>query len=319
VTTSGSNRILVVVVTHDDDLTADTVTYAGAPLTKVRSDKNLDKAETSIWYKTNPATGSNTVSVDASGEVPLFDAISYSLLGVDQTNPVDVDNGATGTSTSATVDLTTTVENTWVIDAVFAEESRAMIAHTGRTQRLNAAKAKGGASSTVADAAIATHTMDWTISKSKEWAISAAAFKPVPGAGTWVSDSESYNSTNHIVTMTGDGFKLNHDYKVAYYDGSGVKVQTEFTNTSSGSALESQYNFRANSGADYGDWHSVVLDGPAPNTYAAAIANDKYVVDDGFYVAESAIPEFPTVIAAIAVCLLSAVSYMVMRRKAGKG
>jgi hypothetical protein len=137
---------------------------------------------------------------------------------------------------------------------------------------------------------------------------------------TWVSDRESYDSTYHIVYMSGGGFKLGHDYKVAYYDGSGAKVQTEFTNTSSGTGtLESQYDFTKNSGATYGDWHSVVLDGPAPNTYDAAIADANYVIDDGFYVAESAIPEFPTVIAAIAVCMLCAIPYMVMRRSGGRG
>jgi hypothetical protein len=132
----------------------------------------------------------------------------------------------------------------------------------------------------------------------------------------------AYDSTYHIVYMSGEGFKLNHDYKVAYYDANGAKVQTEFTNTSTGTgALSSQYDFTKNSGAIFGDWHSVVFDttGSAPGTYAAAIADPSYVIDDGFYVAQSAIPEFPTVIAAIAVCMLCAVAYVVMRRKAGKG
>ena len=135
----------------------------------------------------------------------------------------------------------------------------------------------------------------------------------------WNSDHETYDSTNHIVTMTGEGFKLGYEYKVAYYDGSNAKVQTELNTSDGTGALESKYDFTKNSGAKYGDWHSVVLDGLPPNTYAAAITDPNYVTDDGFYVAESAIPEFPDVIAAIAVCLLCAVAYVVMRRKAGRG
>ena len=79
-----------------------------------------------------------------------------------------------------------------------------------------------------------------------------------------------------------------------------------------------QYDFTSNVSSAAGTWHSVVLDGPAPSTYDAAIINENYVIADGFYVAESAIPEFPTVIAAIAVCMLCTVAYMVMRRKVGK-
>jgi hypothetical protein len=137
---------------------------------------------------------------------------------------------------------------------------------------------------------------------------------------SWGSDRETYESPYHIVTMSGVGFKPNYDYKVAYYDGLGTKVQTEFTNTSGPTgALSSKYDFTKNSDAEPGGWHSVVFDGPAPNSYDAAIKDANYVNNDGFEVAQSAIPEFPTVIAAIAVCMLCAVAYVVMRRRAGKG
>jgi len=138
---------------------------------------------------------------------------------------------------------------------------------------------------------------------------------------TWVSDRESYDSDYHIVYMDGEGFKKNHDYKVAYYDGDDAKVQTDVTSSTNKGALSSQYDFTENSGATHGDWHSVVLDttGSAPNTYAAAITDANYVIEDDFVVQQSAIPEFPDVIAAIAVCMLCTVAYVVMRRMAEKG
>jgi hypothetical protein len=74
-------------------------------------------------------------------------------------------------------------------------------------------------------------------------------------------------------------------------------------------------------GAVAGAWHAVVFDttGSIPNTYNDAIVDVNYVDDDEFTVQESAVPEFSTVIAAIAVCMLCAISYMVMRRKVEKG
>jgi hypothetical protein len=74
------------------------------------------------------------------------------------------------------------------------------------------------------------------------------------------------------------------------------------------------------SGAVAGAWHAVVFDttGSIPNTYNVAIVDENYVNDDGFTVQESAIPEFTTVLAAIAVGLLCTVAYVVTRRRAGK-
>ena len=138
----------------------------------------------------------------------------------------------------------------------------------------------------------------------------------------WGTVAHPYDSTNHTAYMYGEGFKTNHDYKVAYYDTDGWKVQAEFTNTSGGTgALSSQYNFVSNASSAAGTWHSVVLDttGTAPNTYAAAIADANYVIDDDFVVNQDAIPEFPTVITGFAVCMLCAVAYVVMRRRVGRG
>jgi hypothetical protein len=55
------------------------------------------------------------------------------------------------------------------------------------------------------------------------------------GHGTpWGDDQHKYDSANHVVYMGGENFALDYNYKVAYYDADGTKVQTEFTNTSTG-------------------------------------------------------------------------------------
>jgi len=139
----------------------------------------------------------------------------------------------------------------------------------------------------------------------------------------WGYDTEhAYDSEWHIVYMSGAGFKTSYDdYKVGYYDGSAtgggqlVGAAGGGTSTPGGDFL-SQRDCRG-TGATEGTWHSVVLDttGNIPNTYDVAIEDANYVIKDEFEVAESAIPEFPDVIAAIAVCMLCAIPYIVMRRK----
>jgi hypothetical protein len=67
--------------------------------------------------------------------------------------------------------------------------------------------------------------------------------------------------------------------------------------------------------------HAVVFNaslGSPPTTYAVCSGAAGYVVEDDFEVNQDAFPEFPTVITGFAVCMLCAVAYMVMRRRAGK-
>jgi hypothetical protein len=139
----------------------------------------------------------------------------------------------------------------------------------------------------------------------------------------WGTVADPYDSTYHIVYMYGEGFKTSHDYHVGYYDKDGYKVLSNGGAIADESGnLSSQYDFTSNTSAVADTWHAVVFDdsqGSPPTTYAACSGAAGYVVEDDFHVLSSAIPEFPTVVAAIAVCMLCAVAYMVMRRKEGKG
>ena len=125
--------------------------------------------------------------------------------------------------------------------------------------------------------------------------------------------------------MYGVGFTSGESYKVVYWDADGTKrmVDTGVT-VAADSKLRSTWTF-APGQATQGYWHVTVYypSDYSPGSYSAS---DSHIVADdtsdtgatSFYVSESAIPEFPTVIAAIAVCMLCAVAYVVMRRKAGK-
>ena len=131
----------------------------------------------------------------------------------------------------------------------------------------------------------------------------------------------------HQVYMYGVDFASGESYKVVYWDADGTKrmVDTGVT-VAVDRKLRSTWTF-APGQATQGNWHVTVYypsDYPTGDTYSASdshivVDDTSYSSDYSFYVSDSAIPEFPTVIAAIAVCMLCAVAYVVMRRKAEKG
>jgi len=149
---------------------------------------------------------------------------------------------------------------------------------------------------------------------------------------------ESYNDAAHnnpddtfsgdedTVYMHGTGFMALYGYKIAYYeadtDGEGEdtagKIETDDVDSDADGNLSSNCVFTSYPAADPGTWHAIVCNSSKspPSTYNSSWSET--IADDSFTVEESAIPEFPTVVAAIAVCMLCAVAYMVMRWKVGK-
>ncbi len=121
----------------------------------------------------------------------------------------------------------------------------------------------------------------------------------------------------HTVYMRGSGFTPG-TYKVVYWDPTEKRVAEV---TTADNTLESQWTLNP-SQATEGNWHVAVYTQYAdPQSYSATdsylVADDtSYTGDYAFYVAESAIPEFPTALAAIVAMALSAGIYLWMRRKA---
>jgi hypothetical protein len=118
--------------------------------------------------------------------------------------------------------------------------------------------------------------------------------------------------------MKGDGFP-GGTIKVGYYDGSGILRQTDAYDEFGGGIVDdSECLFTSYAGvAAEGIWHAVVLrqTDDLPNTYGGAIADPDYVSDDDFYVASSAIPEFPTVTTFIVVLGLCFGIYFWIRKR----
>jgi hypothetical protein len=133
---------------------------------------------------------------------------------------------------------------------------------------------------------------------------------------------ETFNSSRTTVYMGGGGYYNGSNYLVAYYDASGVKRGSE-TSSGSGGSLTGAYLLTGDITASPGIWHALVQ--PASgytafgtHTYAQIIAApDTYglVSNDSFTAESSAIPEFPTVVAGIAVSGACAAIYWWMRRR----
>jgi hypothetical protein len=139
-------------------------------------------------------------------------------------------------------------------------------------------------------------------------------------------DNFSNYAEEHQVYMYGVGFTSGESYKVVYWDADGSKrmVDTGVT-VAADSKLRSTWTFAPDQATE-GYWHVTVYlpSDYSPGSYSATdshiVADDKSYTDaTSFYVSESAIPEFPTVITGFAVCMLCAVAYVVMRRRAEKG
>lgn len=139
------------------------------------------------------------------------------------------------------------------------------------------------------------------------------------GHGTLWGDTiaEAYNSTYNMVYIWGTNFTASHSYTVAYYDSAGTmlglgdSVSSDATNN-----LSSSYLLSTDPGAIWGTWHAQVFDtdiGSPPGSYNASATGLVYNV--AFEVASSAIPEFPTVMAALAVAGISFAIYWRMRRR----
>ncbi|MBI2854726.1 MAG: hypothetical protein HYX87_07400, partial [Chloroflexi bacterium] len=131
----------------------------------------------------------------------------------------------------------------------------------------------------------------------------------------------TYTSSFNTVYMHGTGF-ANTDYLVAYYDNGGVKRGSE-TPSASGGTLNSTYLLTSDLTAAAGTWHALVqpssgYTGFGTASYATIVASpDTYglLANDSFTVESSAIPEFPTVVAGIAVAGMCAVIYWWLRNR----
>jgi len=151
-----------------------------------------------------------------------------------------------------------------------------------------------------------------------------------------VTECTTFTSGNHTVNIYGYAYQYDYEaetpaampYKVAYYDGGsahdgvdGAQVVVDAINSNYNRSLSSTCNCSLYPSSSYGTWHAVGYradtgDAAPASTYTANDSNSTLEVE--FTVEASAIPEFPTVIAAIGVAGLCFGIYYRMRRRLGR-
>jgi parallel beta-helix repeat protein len=202
---SGSNRLLVVLVATEDANAADAVisgaTYNGVAMTLVPSSRSTltgtGTNESAIFYLLNaslPAAGTYTVQITTAGTSEII-GTAISLFGVRQQAAEAV---ATNTSTVNTVstNITTVTNGAWVIDVLSnggANNQAFTTTTTGMVERSDlAGGGHSSATSTKPTTTAGSTTMSWSHSQFGREAHSVAAFAEMPTLTGTVFEDVNY-------------------------------------------------------------------------------------------------------------------------------
>lgn len=223
VVNSEANRLLLVCLTAQDnrsenDAAAASVTFNGAAMTFIRKDAQLAGGRfirTELWRLIGPPSGTGTV-LATWNTTPNDYAVgrSLSLYGALASAPINANNGATGFGTTASVAVTSSVDNALMVDCALGRHQSGLTVGSSQTARstqvIPPISDTGGSAgmSTAVKAVAGAETMDWTTT-SNYWAISSVAVAPEPTAPTepptitgYTLDATGGNLTFGLVTPT---------------------------------------------------------------------------------------------------------------------
>ncbi|OYV06490.1 MAG: hypothetical protein CFE26_06030, partial [Verrucomicrobiales bacterium VVV1] len=141
VTGTGANRLMLVGISKEDDVGASTysatsVTYGTQSLTKVIERNSAVESECEIWMLVNPASGSDTLTVNFTGAESIDSAVVgvATFSGVDQASPIRTNGSNIGASGTASVTLASAA-NDLVFDVLALDDARSATVTAGQTSR----------------------------------------------------------------------------------------------------------------------------------------------------------------------------------------
>jgi hypothetical protein len=181
---SGTNKLLVVLVAVESDVTISSVYWNTAEqLTRVGTDETSTTYITGIFYLVNPTSTTANVTVNTSAKsVHLVIAGSFS--GVHQTSPLDSNGGGSGGSTSPTASASVTASGCWGFGMVGSAQTD--VAETGDMVNMGTPTTAGFYSCGSRDPTVGTGTQSLTWSQtSGEWCVKIAFFAPAAGAAQY--------------------------------------------------------------------------------------------------------------------------------------
>ena len=208
-TCSGDRRFLIVSVGMLSAVgnSVSGITYNGIALSLIGTQSaGMDVIRTEMWGLVNPTTGSNTIAVTLnSSTVSIAEATSWA--GVNQSTPTEGLAGAGATNmgaADATVDVTTSTAEDYVIDAVTSDDA-AITAASDQVARANVSgpmASLGMSTHNVPVSPPATITQSYTnVGMGAIWAILALGIIPA-GEATGVA-TRLVNAKARVKTLVG--------------------------------------------------------------------------------------------------------------------
>lgn len=185
------------------------ITYGGVAMTKrLRYDDGTRQATAEVWYLANPASGANNVVVTKSEATAGLSSVALTLSGVDQTTPIEADNGgnvAFGSHTTHSTTVTTATANAWVVDSLFGTTATPT-ATSSQTRRASSSALPGGDQQTIGTrgpvATPASETASYSFtSTSNASNLIAVSVKPAATAYTLTASGGTFTLTGTAATL----------------------------------------------------------------------------------------------------------------------
>lgn len=136
---TASNRVLIVCVSciNDAGETISTITWnTSESLTFIRADEVGNSERLEIWRLAAPTETTANVVVTWTDTIGEANAAALNYQDVDQSTPVEADNGTNGTDTAASTGITTINANALLVDcAAIHDGGSAAAPGTGQTER----------------------------------------------------------------------------------------------------------------------------------------------------------------------------------------
>jgi len=185
---AGIDRILIVGVALTNNgtnniLKVSTVTYNGIALTRLGSqDQGVfpNNIHLELWSLVAPPTGNNLPVLITLSQAATVAAGAMNFTGVNQIDPFDTPSPAcqSNTNVNPTLNIITTTNNAWVIDAVAAlnTTAAAVAPQTRRWNRLSTVRLASSTRGATSPAGVVSQS--WTLGGAANWALCAIALRP---------------------------------------------------------------------------------------------------------------------------------------------
>ena len=345
---AAGNSVIVAVAL--DPVVSNTVTVADTQLNTYSSDADLANGSGTSGVRTvvfsahniTALVNTNTITVTFSAAVVAKAMSAASFSGLALISTKDVTASATGSSTAPSSGATaaTEVADELVVGAIGTKgpsgDTFTVGAGYDNTNFTRAGTTGAGPTSNITIApeykivsATGAQTADATLGTSRLWSAAVVTYRVKPPWDSYdngcVSVTDTFDAPpNNVVCAKGTSIRAGTTYDIAYYDGAGAKVIEESAVPATGATLQSaSYTISSCCAASTeGTWHVVAFESAAtpPATYGAIDTEieqrtNQVAADDTFTVNAPAIPELPTVLAALGMGATAAAAYLWMRRR----